>query len=203
MTVSAETSKTTTYQYNGVGLVSSMQVTGEDVFSYDYNGRNQLSSATNPNSVTVSFTYHDGGRRTRMTRPGSYIDYSYNARDWITAVVNRGTGGVSTYQYDDLGRPTTMTYGNSSRAETQYDDAGRIQAVRNRKSDGTVISIFTYSYDPANNPTGAEEGNGDLVSWSYGEINQLSRSSLFSSLIFVVTHRRPSSLPFAVLSRSM
>ncbi len=84
-----------------------------------------------------------------------------------------------------------MTYGNSSRAETQYDDAGRIQAVRNLKSDGTVISIFTYSYDPANNPTGAEEGNGDLVSWSYGEINQLSRSSLFSSLIFVVTHRRP------------
>ncbi len=78
--------------------MSSMQVTGEDVFSYDYNGRNQLSSATNPNSVTVSFTYHDGGRRTRMTRPGSYIDYSYNARDWITAVVNRGTGGVSTYR---------------------------------------------------------------------------------------------------------
>ncbi len=44
---------------------------------------------------------------------------------------------------DTVGRVTTMTTG-----ATDYDDAGRITAVWNLKSDGsTVLSIFTYSYD--------------------------------------------------------
>jgi YD repeat-containing protein len=68
-----------------------------------------------------------------------------------------------------------MTHGNGSLAQHDYDDAGRISAVRNLKSDGsTVLSIFTYSYDDAGNRTGVVEANGDRVTWSYDEINQLT-----------------------------
>jgi len=87
--VSAGTSKTLTYQYNGVGLVSTLTIPGGSSFSYSYNSRNLLGSVTDPDSVQITFTYDDGGRRTRVTRPGSYIEYAYNARDWITAVRNR------------------------------------------------------------------------------------------------------------------
>ena len=92
--MSAGSSKVITYQYNGVLLVSSMQVTGENAFTYSYNGNNQLSSVTNPDSVQVTFTYDDGGRRTRITDPGSYVEYVYNARNWLTDVRNRTTGGT-------------------------------------------------------------------------------------------------------------
>ena len=104
-TVSAGSSKTITYQYNGVGLVSDMAVSGESSFTYSYNARNQLSSVTNPNSIQVSFTYDNGGRRTRITDPGSYVEYVYNARNWLTDVRNRTTGGTTrydaTYYYQD------------------------------------------------------------------------------------------------------
>ena len=59
-----------------------------------------------------------------------------------------------------------------------YDDAGRISAVRNLKSDGsTVLSIFTYSYDDAGNRTAVAEADGDRVTWSYDEIHQLTQEA--------------------------
>ena len=44
-----------------------------------------------------------------------------------------------------MGRVTTMTHGNETIAETDYDGGGRVTAVRNLKSDRTVLSVFTYS----------------------------------------------------------
>ena len=48
-------------------------------------------------------------------------------------------------------------------------------ALRNLKSDLSVISVFTYSYDTIGNRTGVQEANGDLVTWSYDETYQLTR----------------------------
>ena len=45
-----------TYDYNAVGLVSYLAVSGENAFSYSCNGRNHLSSITNPNSLQASPT---------------------------------------------------------------------------------------------------------------------------------------------------
>ena len=99
------TSKTITYDYNGVGLVSYMAISGETGnFSYTYNGNNQLSSVTNPNSVEVDFSYDNGGRRTRITDPGSYVQYDYNARNWITDVTiarPAARPATSNYTYND------------------------------------------------------------------------------------------------------
>ena len=50
---------------------------------------------------------------------------------------------VTTWQYDALGRITTMTHANESTLANDYDDAGRLTAVRNLKSDSSVISVFT------------------------------------------------------------
>lgn len=48
-------------------------------------------------------------------------------------------------------------------------------ALRNLKSDLSVISVFTYSYDTIGNRTGVQEANGDLVTWSYDNTYQLTR----------------------------
>ncbi len=47
--------------------------------------------------------------------------------------------------------------------------------MRNLKSDISVLSIFTYTYDAAGNRTGVEEADGDLVTWSYDGARQLTR----------------------------
>jgi hypothetical protein len=63
-----------------------------------YTDRNQLQYVNDEMGTTQGgFTYDNGGRLTLLTRPGSYIIYQYNARDWLTAVLNRTSGGVTRY----------------------------------------------------------------------------------------------------------
>ena len=82
-----------------------------------------------------------------------------------------------------------MTHGNLTYAETDYDSAGRIEAVRNLKSDGsTVLSIFIYSYDDAGNRTAVHENNGDRVTWSYEEPNQLTREQRSGDNAYDITY---------------
>ena len=47
--------------------------------------------------------------------------------------------------------------------------------MRNLKSDRSVLSIFTYSYDGMGNRLAVAEANGDLATWSYDETYQLTR----------------------------
>ena len=59
-----------------------------------------------------------------------------------------------------------MTHGNGSKAQHDYDDAGRISALRNLKSDGsTVLSIFTYSYDNAANRMAVADDDEALTTY--------------------------------------
>ena len=134
-------------------LVSSMaSVRRERHFSYTYNGRNQLSSVTNPNSVEVDFSYDNGGRRTRITDPGSYVEYVYNARNWITDVRNRTTGGTTRYDatyaynngstWDNCGNPLVRTEniaGSTYTTTLRYDNVYR-QTQRPRRTAATTPS---------------------------------------------------------------
>ena len=140
-------------------------MTGESAFSYSYNGRNQLSSVTNPNSVQVTFTgvypersrRDNGGRRTYVTRPGSYIQYVYNARDWLTEVRNRTTGGTTrydaTYYYNDgslwdhTGNPLKRTEniaGTTYNTTLRYDHVYRQTEETKRDSGENVVYSLTY-----------------------------------------------------------
>ena len=100
--------------------------------------------------------------------------YSFDSRNLLSWLENP-FAERTTWLYDALRRVTTMTHGNLSVAEHDYDAGGRLTALRNLKSDRSVISIFTYSYDSVGNRTGVEEANGDLVTWSYDEAYQLTR----------------------------
>ena len=186
-TVSAGSSKTITYQYNDVGLVSDMAVSGESSFTYSYNARNQLSSVTNPNSVQVSFTYDNGGRRTRITDPGSYVEYVYNARNWLTDVRNRTTGGTTrydaTYYYQDgslwdhTGNPLKRTEnlaGSTYTTTLRYDAVYRQTEETKRDSGNNVVYSLTYGYDAVGNRTTRTLG-GTTIYYGYDDNNKLTK----------------------------
>ena len=186
-TVSAGSSKTITYQYNGVGLVSDMAVSGESSFTYSYNARNQLSSVTNPNSIQVSFTFDNGGRRTRITDPGSYVEYVYNARNWLTDVRNRTTGGTTrydaTYYYQDgnlwdhTGNPVKRVEnlaGSTYTTTLRYDAVYRQTEETKRDSSNNVVYSLTYGYDAVGNRTTKTLG-GTTVYYGYDDNNKLTK----------------------------
>ena len=58
---------------------------------------------------------------------------------------------VTTFVYDASGREIEKWLDNGTRAETSYDAAGRPLVVSNLESNNSVISRFTYTYDPFSN----------------------------------------------------
>jgi RHS repeat-associated protein len=188
-TVSAGTSKTITYQYNGVGLVTDMAVSGESSFTYTYNARNQLDTITNPNSVSMSFTYDNGGRRRQVTRPGSYIGYAYNARDWLTEVRNRTTGGTTRYSavyyyqdgtlWDHTGNPLKRTEnlaGSTYNTTLRYDHVYRQTEETKRDSGNNVVYSLGYGYDAVGNRTTRTLG-GVTITYVYDDNDKMTSAS--------------------------
>jgi RHS repeat-associated protein len=145
--------------------------------SYSYDSLNRPEAQVTPGPRTISYEFDAAGNRSLLVDPdGGRTSYSYDGRRLLSSLVN-AYGERTTWQYDVAGRVTTMTHGNASIAETDYDAAGRIAAVRNLKSDRSVLSVFTYSYDASGNRTGVQEANGDRVTWSYDALNQLVREA--------------------------
>jgi YD repeat-containing protein len=60
--------------------------------------------------------------------------------------------------------------------------------LRNLKSDQSIISIFTYTYDAVGNRLGVSEANGDLVTWSYDETYQLTREQRTGANVYDITY---------------
>jgi RHS repeat-associated protein len=164
-------------------------VSGESSFTCSYNARNQLDTITNPNSVSISFTYDNGGRRTQVTRPGSYIQYQYNARDWITAVLNRTSGGTTrydaTYYYQDgalwdhTGNPLKRTEnlaGSTYNTTLRYDHVYRQTEETKRDSGNNVIYSLTYGYDAVGNRTTRTLG-GVTITYVYDDKDKMTSAS--------------------------
>jgi YD repeat-containing protein len=146
-------------------------------------------SLTNPNSVTMSFTYDNGGRRTRVTRPGSYIEYVYNARDWITDVRNRTTGGTTRYDathyyqdgalWDHTGNPLKRTEnlaGSTYNTTLRYDHVYRQTEETKRDSGNSVIYSLAYGYDAVGNRTTRTLG-GVTITYVYDDNDKMTSAS--------------------------
>ena len=55
--------------------------------------------------------------------------------------------GVTTYTHNGANQWLTVTYPGGVKQEASYDTASRLTGVVNHKSDGTVLSSFTYGLD--------------------------------------------------------
>ena len=62
---------------------------------------------------------------------------------------------------------------NGTRTSTTYDAADRTIWVFNDKSDGSAVSSFHYSYDAGGRRTRVVEADGDTVTWTYDQADQL------------------------------
>ena len=101
-----------------------------------------------------SLTIADSVTPLRGTR--GVTTHSYDGRNVLSWLVNP-FAERTTWLYDALGRVTTtcgergrtMTHANGAVAEHDYDAAGRITALRNLKSDRSLLSLFAYSPKPS------------------------------------------------------
>lgn len=149
-------SHTTTYAYDGRGLLSSATDPLGRTTAYTYNGAEQLLTTKNPEGDTTAFAYDDAGHLTRTTDPaGKFVTRIYSAAGHLASETD-AAGNKTTYTYDKVGRlltsvsPRGNVTGNDPAAHTTsyaYDAAGN-----STKVTGPTGAFTTTTYDAINRP---------------------------------------------------
>ncbi|MFE3151823.1 DUF6531 domain-containing protein [Streptomyces sp. NPDC059218] len=147
---------TTSYVYDGRGLLSSATDPLGRTTTYTYNGAEQLTSAENPAGDTTTYTYDDAGRLTRTTdAAGKFVSRTYDDAGRLASETD-AVGNKTTYTYDKVGRLLTSVSprGNATGADPAayttsyaYDAAGN-----NTKVTGPTGAFSTTTYDAINRP---------------------------------------------------
>ncbi|MBP3923084.1 MAG: DNRLRE domain-containing protein [Ruminiclostridium sp.] len=150
------------YYYKKDNLVGGMVLPYSRNLAYTYDSLNRLVSKTlggGTADISESYTYL-AGAGTNTTTPlvsritysdGKYLQYSYDALNNISAVVDSNGGKRTTYSYDGLGQliRENNPYTNKSYVYA-YDKGGNITSVTTYAYTtgtlGTATSTVTYTY---------------------------------------------------------
>jgi RHS repeat-associated protein len=137
---------------------------------YDALGR-KIGESINYLGATA-YGYDVAGRRTSMTYPGGglVVSYDYDSTGNVTAIrengATAGAGVLATYAFDNLGRRTSVTFGNGSVQSFAYDPASRLATLTNDLGGSTTTHDLTqtFNYSPAGQITNATRSN-DAYAW--------------------------------------
>lgn len=124
--------------YDLLGRLISLSQTGNALsFTYDALGRNL--TQTGPQG-TISSCWDAAGRRTRLVYAGTcasptfWMDYDYLVTGEMAKIRENGAangiGVLATFAYDDLGRNTSLTFGNGTTQSYAYDAVSRLSGLQ-------------------------------------------------------------------------
>jgi len=189
-TVSYADGTSESYTYDPVSGRRLTATNSNGTTSYEYypvTGR--LATVTNPDLSFVSYNYDSAGNRKSVTTPSGTTSYTYDSLNRIFEVVDK-YGHMTGYEYNIHGKPHITTNGNGTVSENIYDELGRLTYLENRKSDGTVISSYSYSLDNIGNRTMVIENSGKTVEYVYDVLHRLTQeiTTETDSSVNTITH---------------
>jgi len=161
-----------TFTYDQVGNRTVLaDPTGRTTTVYD--DRNRPVRVTNPDDKAITYSYDAIGRRRTMVDPDDGVfTYTHDAAGRLHWMQNP-QGQRTTFTYDGVGRHTQKDLAGGTVAKHSYFESGRLKVLLNSTSTGTIISSFTYTYDPSGNRTSVLESDGTGVAWRYDKTYQL------------------------------
>ena len=183
----------TQYGYDWLGRQTSVTNAENKTSSIAYDSKGFVASVTNARNKTTSFTYNPDGQLLTVTEPGDsgnfVTTYTYDdgGRLWKR---ENARGGLDTYEYDALGRPTKLTDAAGKVWRTFYTDDGDIDHTIDGKTQtttygydlaGRLLTVapasptpaITYTYDKSDRVLTMADGNG-TTTYGYGGAGRLS-----------------------------
>lgn len=161
---------TVSYSYDLRGLAKNVIQGSQTLgFAHDALGRNL--AQVGPQG-TITYSYDAADRRTSMVYPGSAltINYDYDIAGNMANIrengATTGVGVLAAYTYDDLGRRTSVTFGNGSVQSFGYDAVSRLSVLTNNLGGGATAQDLTqtFTYNPASQIISATRSN-DAYAW--------------------------------------
>jgi RHS repeat-associated protein len=147
------------------------------VYTYDTMGR--PSTKAHSSFPAVTFGYDLFSRRTSANQMGG------QALSWIYDKAGRVSSATAesrtlNYQYDENGTRTRLTWPDSVFVDYTYDDAGRMDLVK----DNTGATLVDYNWDTLSRRVSVTHANGHASSYTYepdGDIGSITYSGLPST----------------------
>jgi len=162
-----------TTAYDNLGRPTSV-ATSADTVAYTYDALGRKTSETSF-AGTKALQYDAAGRLTRLTWPGStlYVDYDYLVTGEVSKVrengATSGVGVLAAYDYDNLGRRTSVTRGNGTSTTYGFDAMSRLTSLSHDLASTTSDVTQTFTFNPASEIISQTRGN-DAYAWP-GRVN--------------------------------
>ncbi len=162
--------QTSSYQYDlGLNPERIIDRNGNET-KYEYNNQNLLTSRlVSETQDSINYQYDALGNRIGMTDETGTTTYTYNANNWITAIIKDGTTQLN-YTYDQAGNILSAEDYKGNITNYTYDKSNRIEKVNYNISGET--GEYTYSYDENGNRK-MEGINLLVVTYKFDKNNRL------------------------------
>ena len=149
-----------------------------NVTRFDYDGANRLETRTDglgsDEQTQTTFLYDDVGnlleeKDGRDTGAAFDVKNTYDALNRLETSTD-GEGNTTTFEYDPEGNRTAVIEPKSIAHRTEYDYGELNELIEVRMPD---TGVYTYRYDPNRNRTYQEDGEGNVVTFSYDRLNRV------------------------------
>lgn len=151
--------------------------TGSTLYSYlPSNG--MLNKITYPDGRTLQYSYDTQGKLESLTDPfGSNAYYKYDSRNRLVSVGSTITDFDAQYSYYSNNLLKSISQKNGVTSDFTYDGS-QLSTLIEKKSDGSPLNMFSYTYDNnGNQMTKMENGAGN--SFTYDPLSRIKTSSQF------------------------
>jgi RHS repeat-associated protein len=160
-----------TPSYDNLGRVTALTLPGSNAARsvstvYDIFGRpTSITSA----GRTITYEYDPGFLWSRLVYPdGLKIQYDSDILGRITRIAEVTASGalvqlLATYAYDDLGRRTSVTYGNGSSTAYSYTPVSQLASLTQNLAGTANDVAFTFQYNAAGQIAAQDRSNDGYV----------------------------------------
>ena len=161
---------TTSYTYDNLGRVLSATKTTGDSLTYTYDALSRQLTETGPQGTATS-EYDIGGRRTKLTYPGTglYVNYDYDDAGRLWKIrengATSGVGVLATYAYDAQDRRSSVTFGNGAVQTYGFDNLQQLASLTNDLSGTTNDLSVTLTNSPGKQIASTVR-TGDTYAWT-------------------------------------
>jgi YD repeat-containing protein len=157
-------------QYNALGHRTVMTDANGAVTTYQYDGLNRVVETNYlADGETVRYSYDAAGNRTAMTDTLGVTTYIYDSLSRPITITDPFTGTVG-YGYDPVGNRTHLTYPDNSVVVYTYDKDNRLVQV-----EDWAEGITAYEYDAAGRLITTTLPNGVVTTNQYDDANRLTQ----------------------------